>query len=140
MAKLYFDGPSSAFLAVPAVRDVLPLRPSQSSRVSVQPRMLRAQFGNGYSQRAKDGINNSPLRYQVVFANRKPSLIKEVKDFLLGGSSFYNREAHEYFYMKAPAPFDASFRKWVLVGECEVSFGSGALQSISFNLEEVFDP
>lgn len=140
MAKLYFDGPNSAFLQVPAVRDRLPLRPSQTSRVIATPRMLRAQFGNGYSQRAKDGINSTPLRYQVVFNNRKDTVIREIKNFLLGESSFYNREAQEYFYMKAPAPFDTVYRKWVLVGEVDISFGGGALQSISFNLEEVFDP
>lgn len=53
--------------------------PGQSKNVT--PRVLKAQFGDGYSQRVGDGINFKPRTYQLVF-NREMSVILEIDAFL----------------------------------------------------------
>jgi phage-related protein len=41
--------------------------PSYSSAVEQTPRVLKAQFGDGYAQRTADGINNAPEAWNLSF-------------------------------------------------------------------------
>lgn len=46
-----------------------------------EPRVLKAQFGDGYSQRAADGLNSNMRKWRVrVAAN--PAVIDTLRDFL----------------------------------------------------------
>jgi phage-related protein len=45
------------------------------------PRVRSAQFGDGYSQRTADGINNKPREWQLTFTQRK-TYIDAINTFL----------------------------------------------------------
>lgn len=56
-----------------------------------KPRVRVAQFGDGYEQRQKDGINNDLRTHSLKWAGRD-SLINEIESFLedrAGVESFY---------------------------------------------------
>jgi phage-related protein len=46
-----------------------------------QFRILRQQFGDGYEQRLRDGINTKEEMYDVSFNNRQPEEIYTIADF-----------------------------------------------------------
>ncbi len=48
----------------------------------MEPRTKRVQFGNGYSQRIKDGINSSLRRHSLVVRCRPKHIADDVEDFL----------------------------------------------------------
>lgn len=56
--------------------------PSYGAQLSVKPRVVRAQFGDGYSQRVVDGINNKPRKWQLTFAARTTAEIQPILAFL----------------------------------------------------------
>ena len=39
-------------------------------QLSVKPRVLKAQFGDGYEMRVRDGINTTPRSWTLTFNNR----------------------------------------------------------------------
>lgn len=41
-----------------------------SAQMAVTPRVITAKFGDGYEQRAADGINTNLRKWQVQFKNR----------------------------------------------------------------------
>lgn len=47
----------------------LPFEPKRDgvSRLTVTPRVLRNDFGDGYSQRAADGLNDTPQVWELKF-------------------------------------------------------------------------
>jgi len=48
---------------------------------SPEPRVLSAQFGDGYEMRIADGINNTPRKWQMSFANRTKADIDNLYKF-----------------------------------------------------------
>ena len=48
---------------------------------SPKPRVLIAQFGDGYEMRAADGINNTPRSWSLQFNNRTKSDIDKLYKF-----------------------------------------------------------
>lgn len=46
------------------------------------PRVLKAQFGDGYAQRALDGLNAKESTWEVRFANRSTTEATAILDFL----------------------------------------------------------
>ncbi len=42
----------------------------KGAQESPKPRVLKAQFGDGYEMRLADGINNTPRTWSLVFNNR----------------------------------------------------------------------
>jgi len=55
--------------------------PAPGQSKSVTPRVLTAQFGDGYSQRIGDGINIKPRIYSLTF-NRKMDELLAIESFL----------------------------------------------------------
>lgn len=47
--------------------NTFPWIPSRSTSSETVPRVLRAQFGDGYSQETLDGINAIPRNWDIVF-------------------------------------------------------------------------
>lgn len=43
--------------------------PAYNGAVSVAPRVMKSQFGDGYQQRVADGINTQPRAWSLVFTN-----------------------------------------------------------------------
>ena len=48
------------------------------------PRVLKAQFGDGYEMRVRDGINSTPRTFALTFDNRTKADIDNIYDFLDG--------------------------------------------------------
>ncbi len=46
------------------------------------PRVLKAQFGDGYEMRVADGINNTPRTWRLSFNNRTKSDIDKLYKFM----------------------------------------------------------
>ncbi len=55
--------------------------PAWNASLNVRPRVLSAQFGDGYEQRIADGINNMPRSWSLTFTNPLPISI-EIDNFL----------------------------------------------------------
>lgn len=96
----------------------------------VQPKVLKAQFGDGYEQRVGDGINTLRRTWNVQFNLRLVAEIDEIENFLRarGGS-----EAFDWIPPRGAAG------KWV----CEqwsAEVAQPVYQSLSAVFREVFEP
>ena len=58
--------------------------PDGSTPESSKPRVKKAQFGDGYSQRAGDGINTDLKQWSLSFSNRAEADIDLICAFLEG--------------------------------------------------------
>lgn len=50
---------------------------------SKTPRIIRVRFGDGYSQRAEDGINTLSVKVNVAWEYLDPTFADEIESFLL---------------------------------------------------------
>lgn len=73
--------------------------PSYNSNVNVTPRINIIQFGDGYQQRAKDGLNAILLPFDYTFSERKLDEAVAILHFL------HQRQGKESFYFTPPGPF-----------------------------------
>lgn len=73
--------------------------PSYNISVSHEPKVKSIQFGEGYEQRVKDGINNLPLGFSLSFESRTEAEATAIIHFL------HNKEGYGSFYFKTPAPY-----------------------------------
>ena len=60
-------------------------KPDKNLARRTQPRVLRANFGDGYEQRMPDGINSLEQMYDISFANRSPTEIDDIVSFFEDG-------------------------------------------------------
>lgn len=119
-------------MALPAFTP--PVNPSFGVENAPRVRVLQAEFGDGYNQRAEDGLNSVADVLTVPFNNITPADAATIEAFfksMAGAQAFTWR-----------APWDAVARKWIckrwsrkrnVVGERLVS------ETISATFEEVFD-
>lgn len=64
---------------------------SYSASESSQPRVQKVQFGDGYEQRLRYGLNVDPKSWQLTFANRTNTEREQILGFLearAGAESF----------------------------------------------------
>lgn len=61
--------------------DTFTWRPDKSAPGTFDQRVRTAQFGNGYTQRAADGINNETQSWNLTFTGKK-ARIAEILTFL----------------------------------------------------------
>jgi phage-related protein len=73
--------------------------PSYNFQVSHQPKTQTIQFGDGYAQRLKDGINNDLLNLNLSFEGRTENEASSIIHFLKERGGF------GAFYFKCPAPY-----------------------------------
>lgn len=71
----------TTYLTVPIPKDC---RVGFGSQVQSKARVLTNTFGNGYTQRAGDGINNVDRKYSVSLANLTIVESKALDDFFVG--------------------------------------------------------
>lgn len=57
--------------------------PSKSFTKSVKPRVINAQFGDGYSQRMINGINSITREWSVSFNSKSLSVANSIESFLV---------------------------------------------------------
>lgn len=58
--------------------------PAFGTRKSHAPKLYKAEFGDGYKQQARLGINNNPITYQLTFPARDWNQIAQIDQFVLG--------------------------------------------------------
>lgn len=66
-------------------------KPTNAVNLSLKPRILNAQFGDGYSQRSPDGINNIVEIWDVTFEYADKSIRDTLNDTLkdFGGVNYF---------------------------------------------------
>jgi phage-related protein len=103
--------------------------PSYNVQVSHQPRIQTIQFGDGYEQRLKDGINNDILKLNLSFESRGEQEAAAILHFL------HTKGGYAPFYFKTTPPYSI-IKKFV----CK-SFNSTFVFADNYNvtcsLEEV---
>lgn len=77
-------------------------RPDYKYNIIVEPKVLSIQFGDGYTQDLQDGINNTLLKIDLTFSNRKYAEYSAILHFL------HSRNGSEKFYFVPPAPYAIS--------------------------------
>lgn len=70
--------------------------PSKSFSKTIRPRVITAQFGDGYSQRVVNGINSITREWSVNFNSKSINEINEIETFLS------NRKGAEGFLWTPP--------------------------------------
>lgn len=140
MSRIYFNGPTSAFLDDNTIAVGLQnIQPSYTSEVARDPRLIVNSFGDGYSQRAPDGINYTPLTYTLIFENRSLDVCTAINNFLFGESPFYDRVPEEPFFWTAPFPFSNKVRLWTF-SKPTFRYVSFTNMTVTVTFTESFEP
>ncbi len=79
-------------------------KPDFGFKIIQKPMVKKVQFGDGYSQRIKDGINNNLLSAEMSFTKRTVDEITAIVHFL------YARQGVDSFLWEVPFPFGVSKR------------------------------
>ncbi|MGE0408974.1 MAG: phage tail protein [Amphiplicatus sp.] len=93
------------------------------------PKVARAQFGDGFSQRSADGINNNPRRYRLTFGTRTTAEMQTIRTFLR------DRGGVESFDWTPP---DDDAGKWICPEWSRVGRRAG-IHNMTAIFEEVFE-
>jgi len=103
--------------------------PSVGTPLSLSPRTKRAEFGDGYLQRASDGINTNPQNWNLVFNNLSDTDADAIEAFLEGKAGVTK------FTWTPPGKAEAAFicEKW------QRTYIEGPLNNITMLFEEVFE-
>ncbi len=110
--------------------DTLPDIPiSFSSNGSVNMRVLEAQFGDGYNQRAADGLNSISTDWSLVWTARPDADITILTDF------FRSKFGFEIFLFTPPNDIE---RQYVCKDYKPTPTADG-FSSLTAKLEEQFD-
>lgn len=73
--------------------------PAYNTTFDVSPRVKIIQFGDGYEQRVKDGVNNVLLKIDLIFDNLDFREAAAICHFL------YARNGTDSFYFTPPSPY-----------------------------------
>lgn len=101
--------------------------PDYSAKVTYKPRIISAQFGDGYQQRAPDGLNHNLPTWSVTFT-RAPSVIQAIDTFL------HERKGVEPFNWVSPAGVNGAY---ITSGEWAVSYDSPGWNSLTATFAQV---
>lgn len=105
--------------------------PDYQASKDMTPKVRKIQFGDGYEQRVRDGMNNLPEVWSVRFVNRPIEEIDEIDDFLR------NLAGADSFDWTPPRASEA--RKF----KCESwqrAIDHPTIDSLSATFTEVFEP
>ena len=106
-------------------------KPSQSSNQSRKFRSLIAQFGDGYSQIAPDGINYQSDTWQLVYENLNQTDTNTVRNFFDTNGPFTS--------FTWTAPGDSSAKTWRMTPDgYSVVALSGSIYTINVTIMQVF--
>lgn len=108
----------------------MPYNPTTSASRASKPRVLRADFGDGYSQRAADGINAVRDTYTVSWENITRTEANTADAFLRA------RGGWDAFYWTPPG---GTQKTWTCE-DWKVTHTTATLDSLSATFVEVFDP
>jgi phage-related protein len=100
------------------------------AQLSKKPRVLAAQFGDGYQQRLGDGINIAPEEWQLTFSTRTAAERDGILAFLNA------RNGIEAFDWTSPAGTVGKF----MCPEWTYSPQNAATNTITAKFMQVFEP
>lgn len=103
---------------------------SPGTASEVEPRVLMADFGDGYAHRAGDGLNTMKLKYDVVFS----ALTNAEKSYIV---EFFR--AHKGYRCFAWSPPGATVAAKFIARRWRESHPATGLFDVSATLEQVFD-
>ena len=105
--------------------------PSYSSSLAKKYRVLKAEFGEGYTQRSRDGINSIQRTYNAVWNNILSANALVIKDFLdaLGGADSFEWQH----------PEDTAAARWTCPDGHSETFVSVDTVNLSAVFVEEFD-
>lgn len=104
--------------------------PTYSYVKTTKARTLRTDFGDGYSQRAGDGLNAIGRSVDLEFSGLTVSQANDIETFLTTKAGY---TAFTY-----TLPDEASAKKWIAT-EWRRSAQSNTIRTITVTLEQVFD-
>jgi phage-related protein len=96
----------------------------------MKPKVLLAEFGDGFAQRAQDGINSNPLRRQFSWS----TLTKEEADYI-DGFLTEARGVNSFYYQL----LDETQPRLYVCPEWEVETVAFDIYNITATFVEVFD-
>lgn len=82
--------------------------PTYGTEAEAQSGVIVSKFGDGYEQRAKDGLNSDRLKLALEFANVTRAKAERVIAFLTAHGG------HTAFLWTAPAPYNDRQRQWII--------------------------
>jgi len=106
------------------------ITPSITSTKSVKARILKNEFGDGYSQRAADGLNNTPAEWSLTWAGQSYTDIDTLEAFFEGLGGWDTIEW---------TPYREGTEKKFICTEWSRSFDGAFNDTLSAKLEEVYD-
>ncbi len=109
------------------------INPSYGAQGKTDFKTLDAEFGDGYSQRAADGLNSTPITWMLTWEARPNADIATIYDFLIDKLGF------EYFLWTAPGDTE---RKWICkdpITKTPVSAESSGYTTLKATFTQVFD-
>jgi len=104
---------------------------SQSSSRARTYRTLRAQFGDGYSQRASDGINDARDTWSVNWENVDSTEYATITAALDAVSG--------WDILTWTPPNEGTSKNWTIMGDTSYTAKSGDLWDITVQLQQEFD-
>tara|TARA_B100000530_G_C15617913_1_gene353134 strand:- start:163 stop:582 length:420 start_codon:yes stop_codon:yes gene_type:complete len=99
-----------------------------------EPRVLKAQFGDGYEMRVRDGINNTPRVWGLTFANRTKEDIDKLYKFMNTLASVDTAK------LTVPNSVDGEETVTVVLEGYSRTLSYDNFYSLSCSAREVFEP
>ncbi len=113
---------------------------SPDSSGNFQPRTIESQFGDGYAQRFRDGINTNPGKFPLKFDYRDPTEGLAILGFLdarAGSESFVWKQSHNNLYIavvcKDYGLTQTTPNGWSLSATFEQVFDAVAVEAAALN-------
>lgn len=104
---------------------------SQASTRNRTFNRLIAQYGDGYTQRAPNGINSIVDKWNLVYENLSSGNRTTVQDFItLHGA---------WTYFTWTPPGEVAEKRWIIEGEVNETAQAGNLFTITIPIKQVFD-
>ncbi|MCW2242269.1 phage tail protein [Azospirillum canadense] len=109
-----------------------PRAPSFQSQKSVQPRILKASFGDGYTQRTADGLNTMPQSWDLRWDALRATDADAIEAFFVATGG-YKAFWWTPFDQGSPQPLKFIVESWT-----KAPVGT-RVYSVSAKLTQVFD-
>lgn len=106
------------------------IKPTYGSKYKTTCRVLKSSFGDGYVQRAPDGLNNVSKTMDFVWTGLTSANADRIIEFL------EDQEGSTAFYFTLPRT--TTKLKWIC-SEWEYTWEEGEAATISATFEQVFD-
>lgn len=113
-----------------------PVSPSVNSQKSVQPRVLKAAFGDGYAQRAADGLNSRPAAWDLRWDALCTADADTIEAFLVARGGF---EAFWWTPLDTTSPLTFVAESWTRAPVVGAEMLTERRFSMTAKLTQVFD-